>query len=339
MTTATDTPTDTTRLNQMIMGTVHAQAVFVAAELGLADLLSDGPRSAEDLARVTDTHADSLYRLLRMLAGEGIFAEDESGRFQLTPLAELLRSDSPSRVRDFARMFGAEPSKAMTELMHSIRTGGCAFDHAYGEPMFEFLGKHPEKARIFDGAMTGVHQPETQPMIDAYDFSGFDTIVDLGGSDGAVLLEILRACPSPRGVVFDLDHVAEHAATRIAGSDCADRCRAEGGSFFDAVPAGADCYVMRHIIHDWDDEKSITILRRCREAMRPGGKVLVVESVVPPGNEPHFAKFCDLIMLAVPGGRERTAEEYEDLYAAAGLKVTRIVPTAAPVSVVEGGEA
>ena len=336
MTTQTTAPPDTARLFQMITGMVYTHSVFVAAELGIADLLIDGPRSVDHLARATGTHADSLYRLLRMLAGEGVFAEDEEGRFGLTPSAELLRSDSPSHIRDFARMLAGDQGKAWNELMHSIRTGEPAFDHVFGMPLFDYLKEHPDKARIFDGAMIGAHGPETQPMIEGYDFSGFDTVVDIGGASGAVLLEILRACPGVTGVVFDLPQIAEQAAAKIAESDCADRCRAEGGSFFNAVPGGADCYVMRHIIHDWDDERSITILRHCHEAMRPEGKVLVVETVLPAGNEPHLGKMFDVVMLAIPGGRERTAEQYDKLFAAAGLKMTRIVPTAAPVSVVEG---
>lgn len=336
MTAHTSTPPEPQRLIQMITGMVGAQAVCVAAELGIADQLVDGPRSVADLARACGVHAESLHRLLRFLAGEGVFAEDDAGRFGLTPLAAMLRSDSPTHLRDFARMLGGDSAKAWTELIYSVRTGRCAFDHVHGAPIFDYLRRHPEKARIFDGAMTGVHGPETRPMIEAYDFSRFHTVVDIGGASGAVLLEILRACPGVRGVVFDLDHIAAHAAASIAASDCAGRCRAEGGSFFEAVPKDADCYLMRHVIHDWDDEKSISILRRCREAMRPGGKVLVVETVLPPGNEPHLGKMFDLIMLAIPGGRERTAAQYEKLFTAAGLRLTKIVPTASAVSVVEG---
>ncbi|MGD9692407.1 MAG: methyltransferase [Phycisphaerales bacterium] len=328
--------TDTTRLLQMITGMIGTQAVRVAAELAIADHLACGPATAEDLARRCDAHADSLRRLLRYLCGEGVFVEDESGRFALTPLGECLRSDSPTRVRDFARMLAGDCASAWNELIHSVRTGHCAFEHVHGAPLFRYLAAHPEKAHVFDSAMTGVHGPETGPMIDAYDFSGFETIVDVGGASGAVLLEILSRNPRPRGIVFDLDHVAEQASARIAAAGLADRAKGEGGSFFERVPEGADCYVMRHIIHDWNDEQSIGILRRCRDAMRPDGKVLVVESVIPPGNEPHPSKMFDLIMLAIPGGRERTRADYERLYSAAGLRVTRVVPTASPVSVVEG---
>jgi hypothetical protein len=319
----------------MITGIVFTHAIHVAAELKLADHVADGPRSAEDLAGVTGTDSNSLYRLLRTLASVEIFAEDESGRFGLTPMADLLRSDSPSHLHDVALMIG-EHSRAWIELGHSVRTGQSAFDHVFGEPLFDYLSQNPETARTFDGAMTGFHGPETLPMIESYDFSEFETVVDIGGGNASVLLEILKANSSVKGVVFDLPHVVDHAAGVIAESDFTDRARTEGGDFFSAVTQGADCYLMRHIIHDWDDEKSIAILRNCREAMQRGGKVLVVETVIPPGNEPHAGKLYDLVMLAIPGGRERTAEEYEKLFAAAGLKLNRIVPTAAPVSVVEG---
>ena len=328
--------TDPSRLFGMITGMVGAQAVYVAAELGIADHVKDSPRSPAELAQRTGAHPDSLHRLLRYLASEHIFAEDESGRFGLTPLAEMLRSDSPTRVRDVARMMGSEPARACTALLHSVKTGECAFEHVFGAPLFEYLGRHAEKAQVFDGAMIGIHGPETRPMIDAYDFSQFQSIVDIGGASGAVLLEVLRASPKSRGIAFDLPHIAEQGKARIAASDCAARCTAEGGDFFEAVPTGADCYMMRHIIHDWDDEKSAIILRRCREAMKPGGKVLVVEMVLPEGNEPHMGKMLDLVMLTCPGGRERTASEYDALFKRAGLKLTRIVPTASAVSVVEG---
>jgi hypothetical protein len=323
------------RLTQMITGAVMTHAIQVVADLKIADLVSDGPKTPEELASTTGSDSDSLYRLLRMLAAESIFAEDGQGRFGLTPMAELLRSDSTSHLRDVALTIGSH-ARAYLELGHSIRTGQDAFTHVFGVPIFEHLAKNPEEARIFDGAMTGFHGPETAPMIESYDFSAFDTVVDIGGGNASVLLEILKANPKLNGVVFDLPHVADHASSVIVNSAYADRGSAEGGDFFSAVPEDADCYLMRHILHDWDDEKSIAILKNCREAMRPGGKVLVVESVIPPGNEPHPGKMLDVVMLAIPGGRERTADEYRTLFTAAGFKVTRIVPTASPVSVVEG---
>ncbi len=329
-------PANSAQLLRMITGMVSTQAVHAVAELGIADLLASGPASASDLGARCDANPDALRRVLRYLCGEGVFREDESGRFSLTPTGELLRSDSPTRIRDFARMLGSDSARAWNELLYSVRTGRCAFEHVHGAPLFEFLSKRPDKARVFDSAMTGVHGPETGPMIDAYDFSGFETVVDVGGASGDVLLEILHHCPAVRGVVFDLEHIAQQASARIERSELRDRARAEGGSFFDRVPLGADAYLMRHIIHDWNDEQSVAILRNCRDAMRPDGRVLVVESVIPPGNDPHPSKMFDLIMMAIPGGRERTREEYERLFADAGLRLARVVPTDSPVSVVEG---
>lgn len=324
------------QLAEIITAIVPAQAVCVAAELGVADHLIGGPRPVDELAGATGADADALYRLLRMLASMGIFTETGERHFALTPLAEPLRSDSPTMVRDFALMFGGDQLRAMAALGHSVRTGKSAYEHVYGAPLFEHLAHDPERARIFDGAMTGIHGPETAAMLDAFDFGAFDTIVDVGGGNGSTLLAILRAHPRLRGVVFDLDHVAARATRSIADAGLADRCRAESGSFFDAVPTRADAYLLRHIIHDWDDERSIVILRHCRAAMPPAGRVLVVESVIPPGDEPHPGKMLDVVMLAIPGGRERTADEYERLFAAAGLRIERIVPTASPVSVIEG---
>jgi len=320
---------------QMLTGFAVSQAIFVAARLNIAELLAPGPMPVEQLAAATNAHADSLYRVLRALASVGVFTEVSPRRFANTPLSDCLRPGVPGSQHAGALMIADHCYPAFGELLHSVRTGQAGFDKHFGEPLFERLAKHPDEGKLFDQAMTSVHGAETPAMIEAYDFNAFRTIVDVGGGNGSTLLEILRAAPSAKGVVFDLPGVVERTAPIIAAAGLSHRCTARGGSFFEAVPAGADAYLLRHIVHDWDDAKSAQILRRCCEAAAPGAKVLVVESVIPPGDEFHPGKWLDLVMLAVPAGRERTASEYEKLLAAAGLKMSRIVPTKSPVSVIE----
>ena len=323
-------------LFQLITGFTVSQAIYAAAKLNVAERLARGPMAVDELASQCGANADALHRLLRALASVGIFTEPSPRRFANTPMSELLRPDVPGSQHAGAVMVGSLCYRSFAELPYSVETGRPGFDHVYGLPLFDYLTKHPEEGRTFDQAMTAIHGPETRAMIEAYDLSTFETIVDVGGGNGSTLIEILSALPRTRGIVFDLPGVVERTAPAIAAAGLAARCRAEAGSFFESVPRGADAYTLRHIIHDWDDEKSTVILRRCREAAAPGAKVLVVESVIPPGDEPHPGKWLDIIMLAVPAGRERTAAEYERLFAAAGLKLERIVPTKSPVSVVEG---
>lgn len=323
------------QLFQMMTGFTVTQAIYVAARLNIAEHLAGGPAGVEDLARRAGVDAGSLYRVLRALATLGIFTEPEPRRFANTEMSALLRPGVANSQHAGAVMIGEMCYPAFGELMYSVKTGRPGFDKHFGAPLFDYLGKHPEDGRIFDESMQSIHGPETPAMIGVYDFSGFRTIVDVGGGNGHTLIEVLRASPKARGIVFDLPGVAERTAPLIAAAGLGDRCRAEAGSFFDAVPKGADAYILRHIIHDWDDEKSVRILGRCREAMAPGGRVLVVESVIPPGDAMHPGKWLDVIMLSVPAGRERTKAEYEALFAKAGLRLERIVPTPSPVSVVE----
>jgi hypothetical protein len=327
------------QMARLIHGYWISQAAYVAAKLGLADLLREGPRMADELAQQTATHPRSLYRLLRALASVGVFAEDSQHRFGLTPLSECLRSDLPGSLRAMAMMTGEEHYAAYGQLLYSVQTGKPAFDKVYGEPVFDFLAGHPKQAELFDRAMVSVHGRETGPMLDAYDFSGVRDLADLGGGDGSVLTAVLQKYPAMRGILFDLPGVAERARANVAAAGLAGRCEVVGGNFFEAVPGGADAYLMRHIIHDWDDERASVILRNVHRAMGEGGRLLVVEGVIPAGNEPAFAKLLDLTMLVVPGGQERTAQEYEALYAAGGFRLTRIVPTQADVSVIEGARA
>ncbi len=324
------------QLDQMITGYWLSQAIYAAAKFGIADYLRDGPKPVEELAEATSTNPDALYRLLRALASKGIFAEAESRRFSLTPLAEPLRSDVPGSKRALALMSGDEQYRAWGEIVYSIQTGNTAFDKVFGKPIFDYLGENPDKARIFDAAMTGIHGRESDAILDAYDFAGIKVLADIGGGNGSQISGILQRYPNMQGILFDLPHVIERAKANIEAAGLADRCRLVGGSFFDEVPEGADAYVLRHIIHDWDDEKSLTILNNCRQAMSSESRVLVVESVIPQGNEPFGGKFLDLVMMLIPGGKERTEEEYRELFAKAGFELTRVVPTAAEVSIVEG---
>jgi hypothetical protein len=320
----------------LLTGAWKAQALYVAARLGLADLLKDGPKSAAELATATGTHAPSLYRLLRALASIDVFAEEDDGRFVTTALADCLRADRPDGQHGLALMMGEEHYLSWADLLYSIRTGQPAFDHRYGMPVFEYLAANPGPARIFDAAMTGVHGPETRAMVEAYDFSGFGTLVDVGGGNGTLLSEVLRQWPSLKGILFDRADVVERARFNLRTSGLEGRCQAVAGSFFESVPAGGDAYLMRHIIHDWDDDKSLVILKNCRRVMAARAKLLVVENVIPPGNNPFFGKWLDVNMLVLPGGKERTREEYQTLYAAAGFRLSRVVPTRMEISIVEG---
>jgi hypothetical protein len=329
-------PSPRDELARLTSGYWHTQAIHVAAVLGLADLLKDGPRTPEDLSTSTGTNPRSLYRLLRALASLGVFAEDEQRRFALTPMAECLRSDVPGSLRSLAVMRGEWQYEAWGRLLYSVQTNQPAFEKVFGMPLFDFLSRNPDKGRLFDEAMTGVHGRETAAMLQAYDFSGVGTLADIGGGNGEVLSSVLKKHPDVRGVLFDLPAVAERARANVEAVGLAGRCAVLSGNFFEFVPAGADAYLLRHVIHDWDYDRAGTILRNCRQAMGRQGRLLVVEGVVPPGNEPSVSKFFDLAMLVVPGGMERTEEEYRRLFEEAGFRLKRVVPTKSWVSVIEG---
>jgi hypothetical protein len=325
---------DKPNLGQLISGYWISQAVYAAAKLGLSDLLHEGPRTAEELAAKTGTLPDPLFRLLRALASVGVYQQQADGRFALTPLAEDLR-DVPGSARAMAIMSGEEHYHAWGELMYSLKTGQPAFDKVYGKPVFDWLSQHPEQAAIFDQAMVSIHGRETNAMLDAYDFSGYGTVADIGGGNGSVLRGILQRHPTVRGMLCDLPGVLERAEPSIVADGLAGRVHLVPTDFFVAVPPGADAYLMRHIIHDWTDEQSRTILNNIRQVIAPSGRVLIVESVIPPGNEPFFGKLLDLNMLVMPGGKERSEAEYRELLASAGFRLDRVVPTATEISVLE----
>jgi len=323
-------------LMSLLSGSWTTQAVYVAAKLGLSDLLHNKPQTAAELAAATGTQAEPLYRLLRGLASLGVYEEQADGKFTLTPSADGLRRDVPNSQWAMAVMIGEEHYAAWGELLHCVQTGGSGFEKVYGEPIFDWLGKHPEQAAVFDQAMVSVHGRETAGMIDAYDFSSIGTLADIGGGNGSLLCEVLARHKNLKGMLCDLPGVLERAKPRILSLGMTDRIQPIPTNFFESVPSGGDAYLMRHIIHDWTDEQSLTILRNVRKAIGPKGRLLLVESVILPGNDPSFAKFLDLNMMVVPGGKERTEQQYRALYEAAGFRLERIVPTKTDVSVIEG---
>jgi hypothetical protein len=322
---------------RMTNGFQVSQAIHVVATLGIADLLKDGPRSADELAEATGTHASALYRILRALASVGVFAEQSDGRFGLTPLAEHLRTDVPGSLRSWAMLIG-RPYYFTTwgHLLHSVKTGEPAFPHVYGMPAWEYRASHPEESALFDGAMTGLSLAEAEAVVRSYDFSGIGVLVDVGGGKGALLAAILAANPALSGILFDQPHVVADAKDLLERAGVADRCEVVDGDFFKAVPGGADAYLLKSIIHDWDDASAIEILRRCRAAMADSARLLLVERGIRPANEPDPAKFIDLMILVMLGGRERTAEEYERLYTEAGFKLTNTIHTGSLLDIIEG---
>ncbi len=323
------------QLIQMGMGFIPARVLYVAAKLGLADLLADEPKSAAELAGPTKTHARSLHRLMRTLSSLGVLTEGVGGRFELTEMGESLRTGAPGSARSSILSFGDWAWNSFKEMSYSVETGQSAFTHVYGLPPFEWLKSEPEKAALFGETMIGFHGAEPPAVAEAYDFSKFGTVVDVGGSTGNMLVHILSRYAGPRGVLFDLPVTLTEAPEFLRKHGMEDRIAIEPGSFFESVPAWADCYILSHIIHDWSVEQNLTILGHCRKVMKPESKLLIVEFVLPSDNSQHPGKMLDMVMLTVAGGEERTEEEYGELLAEAGLRKTRVVPTASAASIVE----
>jgi hypothetical protein len=329
-----ETPIEASFL-QMYSSYWVSQAMYVAAKLNIADLLAERPLRLDELAAATETHPEALYRLLRALASVGIFAEGEDGRFTLTPLAAPLQKGQGS-MRAMVIHMGEKPSwQAWGELLHSIRTGETAFIKANGSEVFPYYAEHAESKEPFDEAMTEFSETVSEAVTKAYDFSQFKRIVDVGGGHAGLLSSILKANPNTSGVVFDLPSTAAGAQERLDAEALNDRCEVVGGDFFQAVPAGGDAYILKFIIHDWDEERAVAILKNIHQAMPEGGKLLLVEMVIPQANEPSFSKLMDLHMLVMTGGRERTEAEYAALFAAAGFRLTQIVATESMMSVIE----
>jgi hypothetical protein len=320
---------------QLGTGYIMSTALHAATALRIADHLADGPRDVADLARATGANEDALYRVLRALSSAGVFVEHESRRFANNAASELLKSGAPG-MHDMI-LWVADPFhlRVYADAMHSIMTGQPAVEKTVGMPVFEYFPTDPALSERFNNAMTALSGAVIHAALEAYDFSGIGTLVDVAGGHGQVLSSILQAYPAMKGVLSDLPHVLAGAEPRIRALGLADRIRLEPIDFFKAVPAGGDAYIMKHIIHDWDDERSIQILKNIRKAMKPGARVILLDSVLPPANQPDFGKVIDLEMLLMPGGRERTDEEFRALFDRAGFELTRIVPTQSALSVIE----
>lgn len=321
---------------QIITNFWTSRAVGVFAKLGVADLLESGPKTAEELARATDTHAPSLFRVLRALASAGIVKAESEGRFALTPLSQTLVTNAPGSLRWFVTSeLGQEHYPAWGNLMHSVKTGEIAFDDFFGMDIWQYFKKNPEDGALFNDSMSGVTAAANEAILSVYDFSQFKKLIDIGGGHGGLITSILKKNPNLKGMLFDAPQVIEGARPRLEAAGVADRCETVAGNFFEAVPAGGDAYMMKWIIHDWDDEKALTILRHIRSQIPSNGRLIVVETVVPETDEPHFSKFFDLNMLVITGGKERTAAEFAELFAAAGFKLLRVIPTDLPTSIIE----
>jgi hypothetical protein len=324
---------------QLISGFWIARCIYVVAKLGIADLIKDEPKTADDLATATGTHGPSLFRVLRALASVGVITQDDRNRFGATPLSDTLR-DVPGSIRAFAMTeLGEEHYPAWGELLHSVRTGGIAFDQVFGENCWEFFARNPDNAKIFNDAMSGMTAQVNDALHAAYDFAGIKKLMDVGGGHGGLINSILEKNPGMTGILFDAPQVVAGAKATLAAATVADRCEVVGGDFFQSVPAGADAIILKWIIHDWNDEQSVAILKNCHQALPDKGKLILVEAVVPATSEPHFSKFIDLNMMIMTGGRERTESQFRKLYEDSGFTLTRIVPTESPFSVIEGVKA
>ena len=326
-------------LNQMITATWTVQSIYLAASLGIADLLKDGPKSVNELAHATDSQAPYLYRVLRALASVGVFIEISPHQFALTEMAQYLRSDIPGSLRYISMMSSDQWHwNSLGDILHVVKTGQPAMQHLYQvDNTFEYLSQNPTSGAIFNNAMTGWSKTAHIAVVDAYDFSGVNKIVDVAGGHGTLIAAILAANPKMEGVLFDVPHVVADARNLLDREGVIDRCKIVGGDFFEAVPFGGNAYIMSHIVHDWGDEDCIKFLRNIRQSIAENGRLLVVEMVIPSGNTPHFGKLMDICMMTMySAGRERTEAEYRQLFQAAGFRLTQIIPTASPMSVIEG---
>lgn len=328
-------------LYQLAVGHYITRALYLAAELGIADLLKNGPRPYAELARATGTHAPSLNRVLRLLASAGVFTEEENGNFTLTQIGQSLRADVPDSSRAMVMLFaGNRIQENWKDLEYCVQTGEPAYRRRGITDPFTDLLRSPEDEANFDAAMADITRLAAMAVAAAYDFTAIRTLVDVGGGNGALLIGILRANPSLHGIVYDQPATAARAKKQIEEGGFAERCQAIGGDFFKEVPAGGDAYILKHVIHDWDDERAVTILRNCHRALGSGGKLLIVEGVYPAridqSVESRGAAANDVNMLVSTGGRQRSEAEFRSLYDLAGFKLTRIIPTGVRFSVIEG---
>ncbi len=319
---------------QMAFGYQLSRCIYMVAKLGIADLLRDGPKTAVDLAAATGTNADALYRMMRALASVGVFEETDTQGFELTPLAEPLRSDAPDSIRAMALFAGDDLHwKLYGEFEHCLATGTRSVEKVFGMAPFEYIASHPEDAKRFNDAMRSHSAMGIPAIVEGYDYTQFQCIADIGGGQGHLLAALLNEHKQAKGILFDMPEAIEDAKrVKLLPNP---RAELIPGDFFQSVPPGADAYVLKHIIHDWADPEAVQILKNCRQAIPEHGKLLIMELMMPGRNEPGFAKFLDLEMLVIPGGRERTAEEYGALLDAAGFRLTAVIPTRSPVAIFE----
>jgi len=321
------------QLMQFILGKWISKPIYVAAELGIADMLAEGPRSIEALAEMSKSHGPTLYRVLRALACVGIFAETDNMYFELTPMAECLKTGI---MRSIALMFHADwHDKAWDKLLYGVQTGESPFEQAHGKPVFEWFIDHPAAAKIFNEANALKALNSHRVIVDVYDFSDIGILTDVGGGYGNLMAEILTAFPTLQGVVADLPSVAHPARTEIQARGLDTRCEIVECDFFKEIPAGSDAYLLSHVLHDWDDEHCRKILRNCHRAMKSGARLLIVESIIPEGNEFSIGKLLDLEVFVMGGGLERTQAEFKELLEACGFRLSRVVPTPESISVIE----
>ncbi len=319
---------------KFIVGRWISKPIYVAAELGIADLLAEGPRSIEELAQESQSHAPSLYRMMRALASVGIFSETEDKRFELTPMAEYLKTGA---MRSMALMFNSDWSdKAWGYFLDSVKTGNTAFETAHGASVSDWLETNPRAAEVFDQANAIKAAGSHRTIVDVYDFSGIRTLTDVGGGLGVLMVEILTANPLMEGVVLDIPSVIEKARRIIRARGIENRCQTVECDFFKSIPSGSDAYLLSNILHDWSDEQCQTILANCHRAMRAESRLLIMEMVIPSRNEPSIAKLLDLEMLVITGGRERTEAEFKNLFESSGFRISRIIPTNESVCLIEG---
>jgi hypothetical protein len=328
-----DSPLD--RVMRLLNCYRFTQAVSVATRLGIPDLLADGPRTPEQLAALASVQADRLYQILRASASRGVFAEDDRGRFANTPMSDCLRTGAPGPARNTALLIGEVFFKTFAELMHSVRTGTPAFDKAYGQPFFDYTSTKPDLGRLFDAQMTALYQQQMEPLLNAYDFTTAGRILDVGGGRGTVVRALLDRFPGIGCGLFDLPSVAARTRESFAADGLSGRCMIEEGSFFDALPSDYDTYLLKHILHDWNDAKCSVILGSVRRAIGKDGRLLVLEHIVPEGNEPSMTKEWDLLMLALLAGKERKEAEFRSLLAAAGFDLVRVIDTGSLLNVLE----
>jgi predicted O-methyltransferase YrrM len=320
---------------QMSGGFVISQCLFAAARLGIADLLKAGPKHCDELAKVTDTDRDALYRLLRALAGIGIFAETAPKCFQLTPLAACLQQDKPGSLRNFIQLRAELYYDCWGNFMHSLRTGQSAFEHMYGMNLFQYLEQHPAADELFNRAMAEVSALDNAAIVAVVDLSSVEKLVDVGGGQGAFLATLLQHYPSLTGILLDRSQAIEKARSLLKREGILERCELVVGDFFTSVPAGGDRYLLKNILRDWDAKHAIKILQNCHQAMAGAGRLLVMDTVVSPDNASRRSNFFDLAMLVLHSGRSRTTEEYRQLLESARFKLTEITPTASETSVIE----